>query len=146
MSSHNRIPISLALLLVLILTLACNPNPQPEGQTPIPTMAPAATLNPSLEGSPAPGGETQASPAPAGGNADNGAAIFAQDCAGCHGDNAQGGGVGPTLVSAEMKAQSDDFFRQTILNGRPGTAMPAWQGRLTDQEIEDIIAFLRSKQ
>jgi len=146
MSSHNRILTSLALLLVLILTLACNPNPQPEGPTPIPTMAPAATLNPSLEGSPAPGGGVEASPAPAGGDPDNGAAMFAQNCAGCHGQNAEGGGVGPTLVSAEMKAQNDDFFRQTILNGRSGTAMPAWQGRLSAQDIEDVIAFLRSKQ
>jgi mono/diheme cytochrome c family protein len=146
MLSHNRILIGLALLLVLILTLACNPNPQPEGQTPIPTLAPAATLNPSLEATPTSAGGAEASPAPAGGNADNGAAIFAQDCAGCHGQNAQGGGVGPTLVSAEMKAQTDDFFRQTILNGRAGTAMPAWQGRLSAQDIEDVIAFLRSKQ
>ena len=50
------------------------------------------------------------------------------------------------LISAELAAQPDDFYRQVILNGRSGTAMPAWQGRLSDQEIEDVIAFLRSKQ
>jgi mono/diheme cytochrome c family protein len=130
----------------LIVTLACNPNPQPEGLTPVPTLAPGATLTPSLEATPTPAGEAEASPAPAGGDADNGAAIFAQDCAGCHGQNAEGGSVGPSLVSAELKAQSDDFFRQTILNGRAGTAMPAWEGRLSAQDIEDVIAFLRSKQ
>jgi mono/diheme cytochrome c family protein len=146
MSPYHRILAGLALLLVLILTLACNPNPQPEGLTPIPTMAQGATLEPSLEATPAPGGEVEASPAPAGGNADNGAAIFAQNCSGCHGQNAEGGGVGPTLVSAEMKGQNDDFFRQVILSGRSGTAMPAWEGRLSAQEIEDVIAFLRSKQ
>jgi mono/diheme cytochrome c family protein len=146
MLSRDRILTSVALLLVLIVTLACNPNPQPEGLTPVPTLAPGATLTPSLEATPTPAGEAEASPAPAGGDADNGAAIFAQDCAGCHGQNAEGGSVGPSLVSAELKAQSDDFFRQTILNGRAGTAMPAWEGRLSAQDIEDVIAFLRSKQ
>jgi mono/diheme cytochrome c family protein len=161
MPRRDRILTSLVLLLVLILTLSCNPNPQPEGLTPIPTLAPAAavTLIPSLEGAPTTGGETAASPAPpatggeaaataepAGGDPANGATVFAQNCAGCHGQNAQGGSVGPTLVSAELKAQSDDFFRQTILNGRAGTAMPAWQGRLSAQDIEDAIAYLRSLQ
>jgi mono/diheme cytochrome c family protein len=146
MLSRDRILISLALLLVSILTLACNPNPQPEGLTPIPTLAPAATLDPSLEATPVTGGEMEASPAPAGGDADNGATIFAQNCAGCHGENAEGGAVGPTLVSADLKAQDDDFYREVILNGRSGTAMPAWEGRLSAQDIEDVIAFMRSKQ
>lgn len=146
MLSRDRMLISLALLLVLILTLSCNPNPQPEGLTPIPTLAPAATQEPAPEDTPTPAGEVEASPAPAGGDADNGAAIFALNCAGCHGENAEGGSVGPTLVSAELKAQNDDFYRQVILNGRAGTAMPAWEGRLSTQDIEDVIAFLRSKQ
>jgi mono/diheme cytochrome c family protein len=146
MISRDRILSSLALLLVLLVTLACNPNPQPEGMTPIPTLAPAATLTPSLEATATPAGEAEASPAPAGGDAAKGAEIFAQNCASCHGENAQGGSIGPSLVRAELKAQSDDFFRQTILNGRAGTAMPAWQGRLSAQDIEDVIAFLRSKQ
>jgi mono/diheme cytochrome c family protein len=148
MSPRDRILTSLVLLLVMVLTLSCNPNPQPEGLTPIPTLAPAATLTliPSLEGSPTTGGEVAATAEPAGGDPAKGATVFAQDCAGCHGGNAQGGSVGPTLVSAEMKAQSDDFFRQTILNGRAGTAMPAWQGRLSAQDIEDVIAYLRSLQ
>ncbi len=148
MPPRNRYSIGLALLLVLFLTLSCTPNPQPEGLTPVPTLAPAATLTliPSLEQPVAPTGEAVASPAPAAGDPANGATVFAANCAGCHGQDAAGGPVGPTLVSAELKAQNDDFFRQTILNGRSGTAMPAWQGRLSEQEIEDVIAFLRSKQ
>jgi mono/diheme cytochrome c family protein len=155
----SRCLVCLALLLVGISALSCNPNPQPEGLTPVPTLAPAATLTllPALQGTPsggaasAPtaataGGETAPTAAPPGGNATNGAALFAQDCAVCHGDGAAGGSVGPSLISTDLKAQSDDFFRQTIANGRPGTGMPAWEGRLSAQEIEDVIAFLRSKQ
>jgi mono/diheme cytochrome c family protein len=154
MPPRNRILISLALFLVLMLTLACNPNPQPEGLTPVPTLAPAATLTliPSLEEPPPTSGEPVASPQPEGeaeapaGDPDNGAMVFAQNCAACHGENAEGGAVGPTLVSDELKAQDDEFYRQVILNGREGTAMPAWEGRLSTQEIEDVIAFVRSKQ
>jgi mono/diheme cytochrome c family protein len=158
MPPRNRTLTSLILLTVLILTVSCNPNPQPEALTPIPTLAPAATLTliPSLEGpaapggevetSPAPGGEAEATPLPAGGDPANGAIVFAQNCAACHGENAEGGSVGPTLVSAEMKAKEDDYYREVINNGIAGSAMPAWSGRLSVQEIEDVIAFVRSLQ
>ena len=158
MPPRNRTLTSLILLTVLILTVSCNPNPQPEALTPIPTLAPAATLTliPSLEGpaapggeveaSPAPGGEAEATPLPAGGDPANGAMVFAQNCAACHGENAEGASVGPTLVSAEVKAKEDDYYREVINNGIAGAAMPAWSGRLSAQEVEDVIALVRSLQ
>jgi mono/diheme cytochrome c family protein len=45
-----------------------------------------------------------------------------------------------------MKAKDGDDYRQAIANGVAATAMPAWGGRLSTQDIEDVIAFLRSKQ
>jgi len=152
MITRDRVLIGLGLLLVLAVCISCNPNPQPEGLTPVPTLAPAATLTliPSLEGGPVTGGEaapTQASgPAPAAGDPGSGAQIFAQNCVACHGEDAVGGAVGPTLVSAEMKAKDDDYYRQVISDGIAGTAMPAWGDRLSPQDVEDVIAFLRSKQ
>ena len=148
MPARNRILTSLVLLLVPVLSLSCNPNPQPEALTPIPTLAPAATLTliPALEMPAVTGGEAVPSPAPGGGDPASGASVFAQNCAACHGENAQGGPVGPTLVSAEMKAKGDDDYRQAITNGVAATAMPAWGGRLSTQDIEDVIAFLRSRQ
>ena len=156
MPLRNRILISLGLLLVLALSLSCNPNPQPEALTPVPTLAPAVTLTlvTELQEPPVAGGEVAPTasvdetplPAPAGGDQANGAAIFAANCAACHGENAAGGAVGPTLVSAEMAAKDDDHYRQTLLNGIEGTAMAAWGDRLSAQEIEDVIAFLRSLQ
>jgi high-affinity iron transporter len=157
----NRILTSLGLLLVLALTLSCNPNPQPEALTPIPTLAPAVTLTliTELQEPPLAGGEAaptaadlssdvDETPAPAlaAGDPANGAAIFAANCAVCHGENAAEGPVGPSLVSAEMAAKDDDHYRQILLNGIEGTAMAAWGDRLSAQEIEDIIAFLRSLQ
>jgi mono/diheme cytochrome c family protein len=105
------------------------------------------TLVPSLEGEPTKASvAVEPSPAPEGGDAENGAAIFGANCAACHGENAAGGSVGPTLVSAEVKAKEDDYYREVILNGIQGAAMPAWGDRLGAQEIEDVIAFLRSLQ
>jgi mono/diheme cytochrome c family protein len=148
MPRRDRIIAGLPLLLVLMLGLSCNPNPQPEGLTPIPTLAPAATVTlvTELQEPPAIGGETSPSPAPGGGDPGSGATIFAANCAACHGESAEGGAVGPTLVSAALAAKDDDHYRQTILSGVEGTAMPAWSGRLSSQDIEDVIAFLRSKQ
>ena len=156
MPLRNRVLTSVILLLVLALTLSCNPNPQPEALTPIPTLAPAVTLTlvTELQELPAAGSEATPSagvsetppPAPAAGDTANGAAIFAANCAVCHGENAAEGPVGPTLVSAEMAAKDDDHYRQTLLNGIEGTAMAAWGDRLSAQEIEDVIAFLRSLQ
>lgn len=151
MPSRDRILVSLALLLILVVISSCgNPYPQPEGLTPIPTLAPAEPLSlvTELQEPASPGGETAPTPVPeaAAGDADNGATVFAANCAGCHGEGAAGGGVGPTLISAEMAAKDDDHYRQTLNNGVAGTAMPAWAGRLSAQEIEDVIAFLRSLQ
>jgi mono/diheme cytochrome c family protein len=139
---------SLCLLLALFLVLGCSPNPQPEGLTPILTLASVgeATLEPALQGTPQGGDAAATRPPPQAGDAEKGAAVFAQNCAGCHGANAEGGSVGPSLVAAQLKAESDQFFRDTITNGVAGTAMPAWGGRLSAQEIADVIAFVRSKQ
>ncbi|MFC2036579.1 c-type cytochrome [Chloroflexota bacterium] len=147
MPTCERILASLALLLVLLLSLSCNPNPQPEALTPIPTLAPAATLTlvTELEGPAESSGETAPSPALEAGDPVKGATVF-ENCVPCHGESAEGGSIGPTLVSAEMKAKDDDYYRQTITNGVEGTAMTAWSGRLGTQDIEDVIAFLRSKQ
>lgn len=156
MPLRNRILISLVLVLMMALSLSCNPNPQPEALTPIPTLAPATTLTlvTELQEPPQAGSEPEAAatdepssgPAPAGGDPANGEEIFVANCEVCHGPGAQGGSVGPTLVDAEVAAKDDEHYRQTLLNGVPGTAMAAWGGRLEAQQIEDVIAYLRSLQ
>ncbi len=106
---------------------------RPEGvertPTPAPEPTPAGTEVPVVEGDPA-----------------NGEQVYLANCANCHGKDAAGADLGPTLISPSVANNDDDFFRQTIRDGRPGTAMPAWEGILTPQEIEDVIAFLRVKQ
>jgi alcohol dehydrogenase (cytochrome c) len=93
------------------------------------------------------GGEAvEPTPEPKVGDPGSGAALYVANCLACHGENAAGGAVGPTLVSAEMKAKEDDYYRQVIANGIEGTAMPAWSDRLSTQDIEDLIAYFRSLQ
>jgi mono/diheme cytochrome c family protein len=76
----------------------------------------------------------------------NGELVFTQYCSACHGPDAAGGALCPSLLRAEAAAQPDDWDRDVINNGRTGAAMPAWRGILSEQEIEDVIAWIGSKQ
>jgi mono/diheme cytochrome c family protein len=74
---------------------------------------------------------------------------YATSCSPCHGANGEGGGDGlfPQLNPnnfIQENANSDmvDF----LLEGRPGTAMAGYDGRLTESELANVIAFLRTWQ
>ncbi len=82
--------------------------------------------------------------APQTADATHGAAIFKDKCAACHGPNGEGL-VGPKLHDPALLAQFDDaWFRDTITNGRPSKGMPTWGTVLSPQDINDVIAFLRT--
>jgi mono/diheme cytochrome c family protein len=76
-----------------------------------------------------------------------GAKIFADNCAACHG--AAGKGVAamktPDFTNPAVQAAlSDASLIKTIREGKPGTAMPAWGGKMSDAEINAVAAFVRS--
>lgn len=56
-----------------------------------------------------------------------------QDCGSCHGMTLKGG-LGPALLPENVKDKPILFLQNTILYGRPGTAMPPWKTILTKQE------------
>ena len=91
---------------------------------------------------------TGASAAMLPGDAAKGKAVHGQQCVACHG--AQGeGGVGPALNNRQvLKGTLDSVFFAVIRSGVPGTQMPAWSvefgGPLTDEEVRDVVALLRS--
>ncbi len=68
-------------------------------------------------------------------------------CMGCHGQDAAGRiGIGPRIASKTyLAAASDDFLARTIKQGRSGTTMIPWENVLNDQQVEALIAFLRSR-
>jgi mono/diheme cytochrome c family protein len=72
-----------------------------------------------------------------------GRAIYAQNCSSCHGRNGEGG-IGVVLNSHSVLAiASDEYLAQTIIEGRPDTAMPSWRD-LNARQISDVIAYLRT--
>lgn len=71
-------------------------------------------------------------------------------CHGVEGDGYAAGGTGTAIGKAGfLNKVSDGFIRTTIKNGRSNTRMLGFQGveglaNLNDQEIDDIIVYLRS--
>ncbi len=86
------------------------------------------------------------------GDAEAGHQLFSSMCAGCHGKYGQGS-VGPAILNRDfLDAASDEFIRHSIARGRQQTAMRSWsrefQGieQLREQDIRDIVAYIRSQQ
>lgn len=86
----------------------------------------------------APVEEAAATPAGAG-DAAAGKAVYAAQCASCHGANAEGG-FGPVLAGAPI-VENADQFASIVKNGLG--AMPPF-AQLSDQEIADLRAYLGS--
>ncbi|MBV6395275.1 MAG: hypothetical protein HFACDABA_00850 [Anaerolineales bacterium] len=80
-----------------------------------------------------------------------GADVFNTNCASCHGP--QGHGDGPAGAAldpapknlAELQAiAGDDYLYWRIATGKEGTSMVAWLGVLTEEQIWQAVAFIRT--
>lgn len=66
----------------------------------------------------------------------------AYNCNGCHANG--GGGMGPALMDAEWLYGSEpQNIYTTIIEGRPN-GMPAFGGKVPDQQIWQLVAYVRS--
>jgi len=74
-----------------------------------------------------------------------GQGLFAA-CAACHGAEGEGRiGIGPRLNSESfLQAASDQFLLDTITNGRAGTTMIAWGQSYSPEQIQSLVAYIRS--
>jgi len=74
-----------------------------------------------------------------------GGALFQQNCAFCHGRDAEGGEEGPDLTRSKLVLTdaSGEKISTVIHEGRAGTRMPAFN--LSAAETQDIIAFLHAR-
>ena len=61
------------------------------------------------------------------------------NCYGCHGGRG-GGGMGPNIRDDRP---NDNRIADAIRNGRP-TGMPSYRGLVSNQDIENLIAYIRS--
>ena len=68
--------------------------------------------------------------------------LVRQDCGSCHGLTLKGG-LGPALLPDALHGKPASSLVATILQGRPGTAMPPWRPFLTEPEVGWIVEQLQ---
>jgi mono/diheme cytochrome c family protein len=80
-----------------------------------------------------------------------GAEVFKTNCESCHGplgkgDGPAGAALDPTPkdLSVLQASAGDDFLYWRINTGKEGTGMVAWKGTLTDEQIWQVVSFIRT--
>ena len=106
--------------------LACGgggPDPAPEPEAPIPT-------------------ELTSTPE----SIAKGKELFETRCHSCHGIDGMGKmGLGPAVASETfLAAATDKMLLTTVAVGRPGTTMIPWKSSMKPEEIQAVVAYLRS--
>lgn len=75
----------------------------------------------------------------------SGAQLYRSFCAGCHGVDLQGG-LGPSLVRDQWRFGGDDeSIARTIRDGRAEVGMPPMGQALDDDDLRELILFLRAQ-
>ena len=73
--------------------------------------------------------------------------VYTAECAACHQPNGRGvPGVFPALAGEGMSIDPDRLAEHIdiVINGEPGTAMQAFQGRLSMSELAAVITYERN--
>ena len=79
--------------------------------------------------------------------------IYTEKCVRCHMEDGSGGKteIEGTTINAEnlttekMKKEPDAEYIEHITDGIPSEGMPAFKGKLTEQEIKDVVAYIRKE-
>ncbi len=64
--------------------------------------------------------------------------LYRSTCYICHADT---GARGPNLRKSKLR---DQAFLKVVINGRKGTQMPAWRGKLSETEMWKIYSFIEA--
>ncbi|MBX3335032.1 MAG: cytochrome c [Nitrospira sp.] len=81
-------------------------------------------------------------------NLERGKRLYEKYCLACHGPKGRGDGstqfVPPVadLTSSDVLLKSDSHLLMSIHEGKPNTAMDAWQSKLSDEAIRNVLAYL----
>jgi mono/diheme cytochrome c family protein len=76
-------------------------------------------------------------------SAEAGKVIFTENCAKCHGADADGRRNRPSLRSERIRKATDGELAWMLKNGNPYKGMPPWSS-LPEQQRWQIIAYLRT--
>ena len=76
--------------------------------------------------------------------ADSAADVYKSKCAACHGADGKGNAAMKTkdLGGAEVQAMSDADLNGVITKGKK--PMPGYEGKLTPDQINDLVKYVRS--
>ena len=75
----------------------------------------------------------------------NGHRVYGEYCLSCHGDSGSGEMAAiPDFTRGEGLLQADFMLSDTLKQGLG--AMPAYQGLLSDNELADVITYIRTLQ
>jgi cytochrome c oxidase subunit 2 len=72
--------------------------------------------------------------------------VYAANCVACHQANGQGLAAmkAPALAGSKFITGPEEAPIDTVLNGRPNTAMQAFKQQLSDTEIAAVVSFARN--
>ena len=78
--------------------------------------------------------------------AQDAAAVYKAKCAMCHGPDGKGSATGLKMgahdfTAADVQKETDAQLTDTISKGKG--KMPAYAGKLKDNEIKDLVAYIR---
>lgn len=108
-----------------------------------PAPAPAAAAG---AGDPPRAASVPAPPAGRGGGRGNPAVgLFTENCAPCHGTGIEGGRVHSLFDDKLTHATDDESFSSIVANGIPNTEMVAFKTALNDQQIWQLVAYVRTQ-
>lgn len=77
--------------------------------------------------------------------------IYAETCAGCHKENGIGGVSeiegkrikAPNFTSDRQKSEPDSEYIEVIENGEKEDGMPAYKGKISDEDIKNLVKYIR---
>jgi mono/diheme cytochrome c family protein/methionine-rich copper-binding protein CopC len=80
--------------------------------------------------------------------------VYASYCLSCHGAELRGdgpaaGGMQPPpadFAAPHTRAHDEATLIYWVRNGKQGTAMPAFRGKLSDEEIADVLSYIARQQ
>lgn len=128
------------LLVCLLLVAACKEPSSSSSDSD--SNAPVATVPSKYAGKANPYGTEAAS---------GGAQLFHNNCETCHGPQGHGDGIAsqslepkPKNLAVLQQSVDDDYLFWRISEGKPGSAMVAWKGIFTEEQIWQIVSFVRT--